>query len=206
MLEENTGLLEIYCENNDINLQSLTVLVNALENNTTVLYLPSMDRDRAEALQTVEREIDTMEAAPVSAPSSGTGNRRSASSAMRKKITSSVSGGSSSSTANGAGAGAGQRPTYTSQDVAAALQMVKEKWERQTTRLESYLVRNRNLAAGLPVVDDSLSSGENDRPDTATTIGTGMGGLAAILEKARMMTTPTVEKGDGLAAEGLMVV
>ena len=202
VLEENTGLLEIYCENNDINLQGLTVLVNALEHNLTVLYLPTMDRDRADALQTVEREIDLMQAEPVATSASAHLTHRSASSAMRKKITSTVTGKSSSSTANGAAVGP---PAYTSQDVAAALAMVRDKWERQATRLQSYLIRNRQLAAGIPAVDlDGADRGENERPDTATTTDTATGGgLAAIMEKARMMTTPTVEKGDGLAAEGL---
>lgn len=166
------------------------MLVNSLAGNQTVLYLPRMDRDRAASLQTVEREIDTMQTEPVATTKPMT---------VRRKLTS----GKTSSTA-----AAPAKPTYTSQDVSAALSMVQEKWDRQIGRLDQYLMRNRKVAQGIVLdggADGTLEeASENERPDTA--MSGGVASLGGIMETVKLGTTPTVEKGDGLAAEGSKLV
>ena len=57
VLEENTCLREVYCEFNDINLQSFTVLVNSLQRNWTLLVLSCMDGDRMQSLGRLRRDI-----------------------------------------------------------------------------------------------------------------------------------------------------
>jgi len=192
VLEENTSLQEIYCENNDINLQGFTVLVNGLQQNHSLLHLPSMDRDRAESLHTVQREIENIRNHPSShhTPASITGRpsvRRTLGAAM---------GGNKSST----------RPpvntaltAYTEQDVLAAVGSLNERWDREARRLEGYLIRNYNLAHG---IEEGERGGEgeegvdDERPGTAESSGT-------MLRRARLDGTPTMERevrlGDGMS-------
>jgi hypothetical protein len=56
------------------------------------------------------------------------------------------------------------QPMYTEQDVLAAVRVMNEKWDRQTWRLQQYLIRNYNIANGLPFTPDELD--ENVRPPT----------------------------------------
>ncbi|KAI9808650.1 MAG: hypothetical protein M1825_003801 [Sarcosagium campestre] len=184
VLEENTTLREIYCENNDINLQGLTVLVNSLASNKTVLYLPRMDRDRVDSLQKVERECQIMRQDAASASQRQTSVRRTFTSVKSAKHAASA---------------APVQPAFSEQDLQAALRIVHEKWDRQTARLEHYLTRNANIANGVRAGhddddDDDDSEGPNtERPTTASS-------FVDIIEKAKLTTTPTVEKGDGLSA------
>lgn len=197
VLEENTTLREIYCENNDINLQGFTVLVDGLSVNQSVLYLPRMDMDRRESLQKVEREIQAIQS---SSPSSVKQNsvRRTLAAVRGAKTAAS----SSSSSTSGPAA----QSTYTDQDVREALRLMNEKWDRQVARLEQFVLRNMAaLNGGGPDSSSSFSSGgtrtamatatgpgeepENERPATATSITT-------MLQRAALSSTPTLEKGD----------
>ncbi|KAI9741899.1 MAG: hypothetical protein M1834_000288 [Cirrosporium novae-zelandiae] len=177
VLEENCGLEEIYCDHNEINLQSFTVLVNGLKRNRTVLFLPVMEHDRNESIQKVEREIQAADvgpqrATPLSTLSTAKAVRRSFSAALGSKTniaTSSVSG-------------------YTVQDVQAALNSLNEKWDAQTERLRRYLVRNFRIVNGVsgepPEWIDELNE---SRPVTATSIG-------QVLNRVKIDTTPTLER------------
>ncbi|KAI9752184.1 MAG: GID complex subunit containing RING finger motif [Chaenotheca gracillima] len=195
VLEENITLREIYCENNDINLQGLTVLINALSTNTSVCYLPSMDRDRLESLRTVEREIQGLrseQTGPGSSNSSsgGAASGTNASSlkprSMRRSLASVKGVGSSRP------APALQSQVYSESDTQAALRLVNDKWDRQTTRLSQYLLRNYQLANGIDVVwEEDLAA--DRRPSTS-------GSLSAFLEKVSMLTasstgTTTIDEG-----------
>ena len=171
MLEENTTLQEIYCENNDINLQAMTVLVDSLRRNRSVLYLPRMDPDRSVSLQNLDKEIQSIRSGP-------TTNTKSHS--VRRTLAT-VKGAKVASVAS--------QPTYTDQDIRDTIRLLDEKWDKQASRLEEYLMRNFNIARGIPVDDDE---GEEDRPTTGHSMG-------AMLEKAALSTTPTLESGDHLA-------
>jgi Ran GTPase-activating protein (RanGAP) involved in mRNA processing and transport len=175
VLEENSSLQEIYCEHNDINLQGLTVLLSGLANNSSVQFLPEMYHDRAESLQTVQREIESIRAEPAAA-----GN--TARKAVRKSIL--VMRSRSKSNLMSPREPPKQQQTtrsfsgdYTEQDVQEALRVVNTKWDRQIIRLQEYLIRNYNLANGI-VVDEH---GQSSRPTTA--LSAGFGDLRDLLEQ-----------------------
>ncbi|KAI9718897.1 MAG: hypothetical protein M1812_003781 [Candelaria pacifica] len=175
VFQRNKTLQEIYCEHNDINLQGLTGLINGLMDNHSVLYLPEMQLDRKESLSTVEREIQCIRAEPTKStiPSKNPIRRTFAgTSRTGPKASSPLT-----------------MPNYTDQDVKAALYMVNEKWDRQIERLQALLRRNLNLANGIDLesADDAAIDNYAERPATATD-------LAGILEKAKLQSTPTLEK------------
>ncbi|KZF21320.1 RNI-like protein [Xylona heveae TC161] len=170
VLEHNSTLREIYCEHNDINLQGLTGLVNGLSKNYSVQILPDMARDRAESLQMVEREIQAIRVES-SVNTSKSSVRRTLAAVSSK-------------------ASKSQSPphvTYTEQDVIAAVKLMNDKWERQTKRLEHFLLRNYCLDNGLPAPMMDSMGVENDRPITSTSI-------SGLLNTVRLDSTPTAEK------------
>ncbi|KAI9786892.1 MAG: hypothetical protein M1839_005123 [Geoglossum umbratile] len=147
VLEQNRSLTEVYCEHNDINLQGLTALVDGLVKNQTVLYLPSMDLERTEALQRVEREAQSTRAET---------NSSTHKSSVRRSLAAVKTGGHQHRHAVS---------EYTDQDVQAAVRVMNEKWDRQIRRLQNFLVRNYCMASGRPLLPDE--DGEDSRPETA---------------------------------------
>ena len=177
VLRKNSCLREIYCEHNEINLQAITTLVNGLEVNKTVVYLPRLDSDRETSLQSMGKDIQSTTQEPVSRL-----NTFQRGIAAVKNVT----------TGPAAARATGKAPTYTDHDIREAIQILDDKWDSQTSRLEQYLQRNRDVADGVPVADEDE---EADRPDSGTS-------FTVMLERARLDTTPTVERGDALAALG----
>ncbi|KAH0566408.1 hypothetical protein GP486_000191 [Trichoglossum hirsutum] len=147
VLEQNQSLLEVYCEHNDINLQGLTVLVDGLSKNKTVLCLPSMDQERMEALQRVEREIQSV------CTEAGSGTHKTS---VRRTLAAVKTGGHQSRQTP---------PECADQDIQAAVRLMDEKWDRQLRRLQGYLARNYSITSGFPLPFDE--GAENSRPDTA---------------------------------------
>ncbi|KAK4992021.1 hypothetical protein LTR50_001417 [Elasticomyces elasticus] len=94
VLKENSTLREIHCEDNEIPLSGLTDLINALPRNTSIVYLPSLDEARAEALKQTEHQVKQIrdERPPSSSLSSSSAGRVSSysfgasSSAMRRSF------------------------------------------------------------------------------------------------------------------------
>ena len=180
VLGANNSLVEIHCENNDINLQSFTILVNGLQKNRSVTYMPSMTRDREKSLDKVKREIEAMDkGSHVAAPSGGTSIKRTLTGVMGSKI----------NRPSLAQSRTGSISAYSEQDTKAAIDALNEKWDAEVSRMESYLVRNHHLANGLPWGDWETS--ENQRPRTAETLGD-------VLRKVKLDSTPTLEKEVGL--------
>ncbi|KAH0535948.1 hypothetical protein FGG08_007144 [Glutinoglossum americanum] len=176
VLEQNCSLTEVYCEHNDINLQGLTALVGGIAKNKTVLYLPSMDQERMEILQRVEREIQSIRTEV------NTGTHKTS---VRRTLAAVKTGGHQ------------PRHTlseYTDQDVQAAVRLMDEKWDRQIQRLQSYLARNYSIAGGLPLPPDE--GDENSRPETA--IATPALGL---VEKASSVSEAPSDKESSLSEE-----
>ncbi|KAA6407185.1 MAG: hypothetical protein FRX48_08987 [Lasallia pustulata] len=177
VLEENTSLQEIYCEHNEINLQAFTVLVNSLMNNTSLLYLPTMDSDRAWSLKKIEREADRFrkDAATVASPipnkatvrrtiGAAIGGARSVSRGSTEKVTSMLG--------------------YTEQDVQAAVRSLSERWDYEVVRLQGLMARNYKIRNGIPL--DLMDSNDEDRPGTAASLSTA-------LQAASLDRTPTLE-------------
>jgi hypothetical protein len=176
VLEANDFLVEIHCENNDINLQSFTVLVNGLQKNRSVTYMPSMSRDREKSLEKVKREIHAMnKSSDLSPPSSGSSIKRTLTGVMSGKT-------SRPSLTQGS---VNPIPAYTDQDIKAAVDALNQKWDAEVERMQSYLLRNYHLAHGLPWGNDETS--ENQRPRTAETLGD-------VLRSVKLDSTPTLEK------------
>lgn len=60
VLRENRSLLQLHCDNNEIPLHGLTDLVNALVDNTTLVFLPPMNDGRAAAFKSAEATMKVM--------------------------------------------------------------------------------------------------------------------------------------------------
>lgn len=190
VLEQNTTLQEIYCENNDINLQGFTVLVNGVQQNNTILRMPSMDRDRAESLSTVQREIESIRDSAHPAPAALAGKP-----SVRRTLGAAMSGNRVSSRTPVHQASS----TYSEQDVLATMASLHERWNREARRLEGYLIRNYNRVHGVAEEDlIELDGHELERPATAESLRT-------TLRKARSDRTPTMERevqlGDHMMAK-----
>lgn len=145
VLEENRGLREIYCEHNDINLQAFTVLVNSLERNTTLLYLAPLDGDRLRSLKKVDQEIGSVR---------GTSNPMSAKATMKRTLGAAMGGQRSFAQFlyDRPKAGTYSRPykaaahVYSNdKEAKAVVGSLAQQWDRENSRLQGYLHRNRDL-------------------------------------------------------------
>ena len=180
VLERNHTLSEVYCEDNGISLQSFTLLVNALKNNTSVLHLPNMDKDRAWSRQRIDREIDGMR----DNSSSATGP--STKSSVRRAFSGALSSGRAFSAR-----GMEKAPPmlgYTEQDVQAAVASLDQRWDAQVRRLQGYLKRNYCMTHGLPLPEDDTTS-----PAGESRKGSAGDSLAGALMAASLDRTPQTE-------------
>jgi Ran GTPase-activating protein (RanGAP) involved in mRNA processing and transport len=176
VLETNSTLREIYCENNEINLQAFTTLVNSVRDNRSLLYLPTMNKDRAWNRTKLDREVTNL--------LSPTGSQSSTStrSSVRRALSNAVPGRSSSARSIEKPS---QLSNVTEQDVQAAVSSVEQKWEAEIDRLSDYLTRNYNIASKTSFADGIDSSAPN-RPVT-------VGSLTTALEAAMLDQTPRAE-------------
>ncbi|KAL5121759.1 hypothetical protein ACEQ8H_000446 [Pleosporales sp. CAS-2024a] len=171
VLKVNTTLQYLYCENNGIALTGFTDLVNALHRNTTLLYLPSMQESRQMALKQTEDQVKQMRD-DVSFHAQSKGH------SVRSKLAGKVAGRAPKERPHPSG--------LSDQDIKAALGLVDESWARQEYRLQQYLLRNYNLAHGIPTAMD-VDEEDFERPDTATS-------LSKIIQQVKIESTPTTEK------------
>ena len=180
VLQKNTTLREIYCDGNEINLQAFTTLVNAAKTNTTVLHIPNMDKDRAWSRKKIDQEIDNLRG--ITSSSSPT----TAKGTVKRTISAAMAGGRSFSARSIEKPNA--TPTYTEQDMQAAVGGLNQRWDTEIARLQSYLARNYCIANSLPISEDTLSSsfGSTEKPPA-------VGSLATALRDARSNQTPTAE-------------
>lgn len=172
VLEENNTLREVYCESNDINLQSFTVLVNGLQRNRSLLTLSCMDRDRAQSLQKVLREVDNVRL-EINNNQASTIRRsffagRNVGLAQPGHRLRKPSPPSAPSPLEGS--------PFANPNVELVLESLNNRWDLEVSRLQRYLQRNHNIARGIEDVDmdDSASDG---RPGTAASIGTMLDNL-----------------------------
>lgn len=213
VLKENDVLREMHCANNEIPLSAFTDLVNALLNNTSLLYLPMMEEGRAMALRQTEKQVKQIRdeaSAPANSPSSpmskasSFGMRRGLASVKRNVSRSSHSPSfpslNSSSTpplanatpksrvANSSIPASAPLPQLSEQDVIAALRLVAESWDRQQYRLQQYLQRNWCILQGIDV-PLTIQDEDFERPDSISVTS-----LAGVLEKVKIDSTPTMER------------
>ncbi|RJE18292.1 leucine Rich Repeat protein [Aspergillus sclerotialis] len=185
VLEHNTCLCEVYCENNDINLQSFTILVNGLQRNKSILSLSCMERDRAVSLEKIRREFELAKRDSANAQNSTSSSlRRSLHVAMNvghvtvgHKLTKNPSAIQRVSTAPVSSASTSVDNSHiVNHDVNIVIGALNRSWDAEVARLRRYLLRNYNLAQGMPDSgdDDSASDG---RPSTAKSLGTMLDSL-----------------------------
>lgn len=182
VLLENEALREIYCEDNEINLQGFTTLTNAMGSNTTLLRFPDMYKDRAWSRQRIDREVENFRSSSMSNVSS------SAKATVGRALRDVVGAGRSSAGRNTEKQQA--QLGYTEQDLKAAVASLDDRWETEVARLHFYLRRNYCLAHGLPLPDDGNSAdliSGNGRPVTANS-------LDAAMRIAHLDQTPTARR------------
>lgn len=180
VLEKNEHLVEVHCENNDINLQAFTVLVNSLETNQSVQFLPLMHADRAWAQKKVDQEVESLR----ESNSMSFAAMASTKATMRKTLGRTIS---------------GQRPpripertsTLPDDEFRAAVSSLSSNWDREVARLQKYLARNYNIANGLPLDGPALLG--IDRPGTSDS-------LSQALKDLQFDKTPVAEHDRQLGA------
>ena len=223
-LAKNSTLEELHCDDNDINLQAFTVLVNGVRDNHTLLYLSDMDQDRAASRSKVDREITSLLSAHAVVPkatsthgsSGGSAHTSSGSSGqpqrsgVRRALSGAVSAGSRSLAMHRSASAADKHPAppvpplrVTEQDVQAAVASLEDSWTAEKQRLSRFLQRNYRLAHGVPLEEPEAGGGgggaaapARGSPPRPPTAGS----LATALRNATLDQTPTAELDRQLGA------
>lgn len=154
LLEHNVTLREVHCANNDITLQCFTILLNGLQKNRFLLYLPALERDRELSIEKVKREIQLMNRSNdnVSHPPPNP---------LRRTLTLV---GAKPSRPSPEKKNAGIKPgSQADQDVITAVTELNRQWDTETLRLHRYLMRNHYIAAGEPFDENELDVQANNR-------------------------------------------
>lgn len=171
-LMKNRTLRYLYCERNGINLQGFSAMVNALENNTTLLYLPNMEKDKLEHFKRVKESFAHLSGSPKPGSSHITGRSTPASvlkSGLRRrskttadpispptsrrvsflleapKLARPVLGSRQLSTLTEDDAGVSFASVATQQDAERLAYILEGKWKAEQARLEGFLARNNGL-------------------------------------------------------------
>jgi len=169
VIEVNHTLQEIHLENNEINLQAFTVVVNAVEDNKTLLFLPSIDFDRAVSQGKVNREVENMRSlsspisnsvAQMSYSTKATVNRT-----LGRTIGKTIGGASRSFSVRNLDRTPSVLQQYSETDIKAAVGSLTQNWDREVARLHRYLARNQNLLHGLPEQAERAPGGSSGLDD-----------------------------------------
>ena len=156
------------------------LVVNAMKLNTSLWFLPNMDRDRAGSRQRVDREVDSLrEGSSVISPTSTKAS-------MRRAFSGAITSGRTLT-----GRNIEKSPAihgFTERDVQAAVASLDQRWESEVARLQRYLKRNYCLAHGLPLTDEAPAS-----PTRPGDMAADEEGIAAALQMASLDRTPKAE-------------
>ena len=178
VLGTNHALREIHLENNEISLQAFTVLMNAVENNTTLLYLPSMHTDRAWAQQKVNKEIENIRDSPTTMSSSVAAMSTSTKATVNRTLGRTLG---KSFPARGFDKTPSLLPKFSETDIRAAVGSLSDNWDREVTRLQTYLRRNYNLLHGIPEYEptsfEEPPALDVGRPGTSESLATALRGV-----------------------------
>lgn len=193
VLELNNTLRELHCDFNAINLTAFTNLVNSLQRNMSILFLPPFHEGRDNQVRETEEEI---RAARNKSDGSALSNTTSRLTSWRRAFTNintNTLPGASNSKALSKNK-IGDVPQWREKDIQQALSILTGGWEKQANRLNKYLARNWRIMHGIPEPEEDKTASpksdmsmESQRPGTAGSIG-------KILERVAADITPTVEK------------
>ncbi|PWW80354.1 RNI-like protein [Tuber magnatum] len=136
MLTKNTALKEIHCEMNEIHLQGFSAMVNAMEQNKTVLYLPRMDRDRVEHVKYLKDKLFQPSKSAVRSAANNHKGKEEKKEHHHKKLRRLNKGEKKVALADGVLGATGTEQS---------LMLLDEKWESETQRLLKFLTRNARL-------------------------------------------------------------
>jgi hypothetical protein len=134
VISNNTSLKEIHCDKNEIHLQGFTAIIDALEHNQSILYLPRMENDRGEQMKLLKEKL-----CQPAIPDNWDHNPRYPEKHDRK---SSFRKSSKS-----------KKVTFSEEDalleagIDQNLLLLEEKWDSETVRLQNLLGRNRQMCA-----------------------------------------------------------
>lgn len=135
VLKCNTSLTEIHCENNNINLASFTLLVDAMQHNHKVTFLSSMECDKSRHVHAIETSIIKAARPQKSAEFIEVNIRPGEKESLPQDVTDAI------------------------EEVGV---VVDEHWNLQRKRLEHRLERNRQIAGGelqgMALHDDARAS------------------------------------------------
>lgn len=150
----NDTLTHIYCEHNNVSLQGYTGIVNALERNFSILYMPSMEADKSDSIKGMRGRIS--EARTVVTKGAASTTKTAA-----KKMTGLM------------GMGHKEKNLMpTVQDVESSVGIYEEGWKVQQRKMERILLRNYNLAQGLisrQEAEGMMTEWQGTRPGSAMT-------------------------------------
>ncbi|KAI4215091.1 MAG: hypothetical protein LQ351_002406 [Letrouitia transgressa] len=189
VLEENSTLREIHCANNDFNLQAFTVLVNALEYNTSITYLPFMEDDKAASMKRVDREIDNLR-------ENGFHSLTTPAKATMKRTLGAAMSGPRSLSSRMANASGPAKQRFSDKDVMAVVDSLSQNWDQESMRMQTYLMRNYSIRHGLPL--EAMAGEDTDRPLT------GWSGATALRVSSNDVTPvgePNLQLGDSKTEE-----
>ena len=141
IISNGCRLRRLGLDNNDINLQGFTTLVDAIEHNHSLVEMSLLDNDRAKDIRKImeEESSSTNDRSPTS--------KRTFSHTMKRAVMDQKPFGTRSS----------RRFTFDGSlsDVVVAR---KEMWERQRERLQRFLDRNHQIALGYTCASRALES------------------------------------------------
>lgn len=181
IINVNTTLQELHCEKNGIPLSGFMDIVNALQSNRTLLHLSGVEDSQSEAHHVAELQIKAIREEP---HYSSTPISKSAS--IRNKVTSRVSGEAKRRSIQPT-----TKPAHRAANEALeALGDLDKVWNKQITRLQSYIYRNQCIASGAPYdepIEPSSPRPPAYRSSSAMTI-------EKILQSVDTDATPRIEK------------
>ena len=162
MIPHNTTLRELHCEMNDIHLQGFTAIVDAMERNHTILYIPRMDRDRMDQMRIIKEKLcqpitpETWEQRHPDLPSKPEKKSSFRRAHKVKKVSFT------------------EEEALTIVGVEQNLMLLEEKWESEATRLQTYLARNTTIRTSKSRNGERAMSGKRNGVNSAGSI-TSMG-------------------------------
>jgi hypothetical protein len=129
VISNNTTLREIHCDKNEIHLQGFTAIIDALEHNQSILYLPRMDVDRSEQMKLLKEKLcqpaipDNWDQHPQKQDKKSSFRKSS----KNKKVTFS------------------EGDALLEAGIDQNLMLLEEKWESETLRLQNLITRNQQM-------------------------------------------------------------
>ena len=170
---QNRSLRVLRFDNNDINLQGFTTIVNAVEYNDVLLEVSALDNDRSRDLRRLSEEDN------LASTGGSIISKKTLTKTMKRAMKD-----------QNPFAPKSNRKSIGSEELSKVVGMRNEKWEEQRTRLQSFLERNQRIMLGstpaseVGEVDEKLLfSASPGSEGTAVQVGSSAPGGAMDFDK-----------------------